>query len=107
MATRTLKHGLTDQDLVRKAIDDTWAANLGKLEPFSPTITWKDSRTARLGVTVMAKALTADMTISDDEVRVEAKVPFIFSHFEDRILSTLVERLETSLAAARDKQARP
>lgn len=106
MATRTLKHGLTNLDLVRKAIDDTWASHRGKLEPYSPTMTWTDPRTARLGVTVMAKALTADMTISDDEVQVEAKVPFIFSHFEDRILSALVDRLETSLAAARGSQAR-
>lgn len=100
-----MKHGLTDLERVRDAIARAYAANRARLSPFSPTMVWDGTRAARLGVTVMAKAITADVTITDDEVHVKGTVPIVFSHFEDRILTALVEHLEASLAAARDSRA--
>lgn len=96
---------MTDLDRVRAAIDSAYAANRARLSPFSPTMVWNGARAAKLGVTVMAKAITADVTITDDEVHVEGNVPFIFSHFEDRILTALVEQLEAALGAARASRA--
>lgn len=96
---------MTDLERVRDAIDNAYAANRARLSTFSPTMVWNGARAARLAVTVMAKAITADVTITDDEVHVEGKVPFVFSHFEDRILTALVERLDASLAAARESRA--
>lgn len=104
VATRTLKHGLNDLDCVRDAITRAFQANVARLSGLSPTMVWKDAQAATLSVTVMMKPVTADLTITDQEVHLEGKVPFIFGHFEDKILSAVVEQLESSFAAARANQ---
>jgi len=98
---RTLKHGMTDIDRVRAAIDGAYHANVDRLSPYSPSLVWTGARAARMSVTVMRKPITADFMITDDAILVEGKIPFIFSHFEDRIMNRLGEQLETWLAKER------
>jgi hypothetical protein len=102
---RTLKHGMADIDRVRAAIDGAYKANVDRLSPYSPSLVWNGARAARMSVTVMRKTITADFTITDDAILVEGKVPFMFSHFEDRIMNRLGEQLETWLAKVRPEKA--
>lgn len=98
---RVLKHGMADVDRVKAAIEGAYKANSNRLSPFAPKLVWKNARAATMSVTVMTKTMTTDFTITDDEVRMEGKIPFLFSHLEGRIMNVLGEQLEIWLAKAR------
>jgi hypothetical protein len=98
---RAVKHGMTDVDRVRAALDGAYKANAERLSPYSPRMVWNGARAATVSVTVMTKPIITDFTITDDEVLVEGKIPFIFSHFEGKIMKVLGEQLETWFAKAR------
>ena len=102
---RAVKHGMADVDRVRAALDGAYKANADRLSPYSPRMVWNGARAVRVSVTVMTKPIVTDFTITDDEVIVESKIPFLFSHFEGRIMSVLGEQLETWLAKARAGEA--
>jgi hypothetical protein len=101
MKKRAIRHGLADAGRVRASIDQAVKANAARLAPYSPQMAWKDERAAALSVTVMAKTIRADFTITDDEVLLEGEIPFLFSHLEERIMGRLGEHLEEAFARAR------
>jgi hypothetical protein len=105
MKKRAIKHGLTDLGRVRAAIEDAVRANADRLSAYSPRLVWNGERSAALSVSVIAKAIRADFTITDDEVVLEGDIPFVFTHLEDRIMSRLAEQLEAAFARARDQRA--
>lgn len=97
---------MASREQVRAAIDSTVKANMARLAPYAPTMVWTDASAATVSVTVMAKTITANLLVTDTDVEVDAKVPFIFSHFEGRIMQVLSEQLEASFAAARTDASR-
>jgi hypothetical protein len=101
---RLFKHGMADLDRVKAAIEAAYKANASRLSPYSPRMVWKGARAATVSLTVMAKTITTDFTITDDDVLVEGKIPFLFSHLEGRIMNVLGEQLETCFAKARAEQ---
>jgi hypothetical protein len=101
MKKRAIRHGLGDAASVRTSIDEALKANANRLSAYSPRMVWTNERAATLSVTVMAKTIRADLTITDDDVLVEGEIPFLFSHLEERIMGRLGEQLEASFAKAR------
>jgi hypothetical protein len=102
---RAVKHGFADLERVKAAIDGAYKANADRLSALSPKIVWNGARAASISATVMAKTIVATFTITDDEVLVESKVPFLFSHFEAKIMNALDEHLELWLAKVRSGEA--
>ena len=98
---RALKHGMTDIDRVRTALDAAYKANAARLLPYAPKMVWNGAREATVAVTVMSKSIVANFTITDEDVIVESKIPFVFSYFEEKIMKILSEALETSFAKVR------
>jgi hypothetical protein len=98
---RAVKHGVADVARVKAAIDGAYKANAGRLSALSPKIVWNGARAVSLSITVLAKPIVANFTITDDDVLVESKVPFLFSHLEGKIMNTLAEHLELWLGKAR------
>jgi hypothetical protein len=102
---RAVKHGMADIDLVRAAIDGAYKANADRLSALSPRMTWNGARAATVSLTVMTKTIATHFTITDEEILVEGKIPFIFSHLEGKIMSVLGDQLEMWLAKARAGEA--
>jgi hypothetical protein len=98
---RTVKHGMTDIERVRAALDGAYTANALRLSAYSPKMVWNGARAATMSVTVMTRTITTDFTITDDDVLVEGKIPFAFRHLEGRIMTVLGEQLETWFAKTR------
>jgi hypothetical protein len=101
MKKRVVTHGLTDMDRVRASIEEAVKANAERLAPYSPRLMWNGPRAAALHATVLGKSIRADFAITDDDVQLQGEIPFVFSHFEDRIMTRLCEELEQALARAR------
>jgi hypothetical protein len=99
--TRAVKHGMADLNRVRAAIDRAYKANADRLSPYSPQMVWNTTRAATVTLRVMTTTLTTDFTITDDDVLVEGKIPFLLGHVEGRILQVLGEQLEIWLAKER------
>jgi hypothetical protein len=98
---RTVKHGMSDVERVRAALDGAYKANALRLSAYSPKMVWNGARAATMTVTVMTRTITTDFTITDDEVLVEGKIPFAFRHLEGRIMTVLGEQLVTWFAKTR------
>ena len=98
---RALKHGMADLGRVKTALDLVYKNNLDRLAPYSPTIVWKGAHEARVSLTIMAKTIIADFTITADHVLVESKVPFLFSHFEGKVMDAIGEHLEREFSRLR------
>jgi hypothetical protein len=105
VSKRAVKHGMADIDRVRVALDGAFQANAKRLSAYSPRVVWNGARAATVSLTVMTKTIIANFTITDDEVLVEGKIPFLFSHLDGKIMSVLSEQVETCLAKARAEQA--
>lgn len=101
---RAVKHGIADVERVRAAIDAAYKANLNRLSPFSPKMVWNGDR-ATVSLTMMMKTISASLTVTADDVLVEGKIPFIFSHLEGKIMDALGEHLEAAFAKARADEA--
>jgi hypothetical protein len=102
---RALKHGIADVDSVRATLNGAYKANASRLSPYSPKMVWKGAREATVVVTVMSRPIVTDFTITDEEVLVDSRIPFVFSHFEQRIMNVLFEELETWFSKARSSIA--
>jgi hypothetical protein len=102
---RSIKHGMTDLDRVRAAMDGAYRANVDRLSALAPRMAWTADRAATMSITVMAKTIRADFTVTQNEVLIEGKVPFLFSHLEGRIMTALSEQLEVWLAKVRNGAA--
>ena len=102
---RAMKHGIADVERVRAAIDGAYKANANRLSPYSPRIAWKGAHSGTVSLTMMMKTISANFIITDDEVLVESKIPFLFSHLEGRIMDVLGEQLEIAFAKARADEA--
>ena len=98
---RALKHGMADLDRVKTALDLAYKANADRFSDCSPAIVWNGAREARVSLTIMAKSIIADFTITDDHVLVESKIPFLFSHFEGKFMDVIGEHVEMWLARIR------
>jgi hypothetical protein len=103
--TRVVAHDLNDVDIVRASLERAYREHADRLSAYAPTLTWNDSRSATVSVTVMTKTIRADFTIDERNVRVESRVPFVFSYLEGKALSRLCERLEEIFAEARAEHA--
>jgi hypothetical protein len=55
----------------------------------------------------MAKSVATDFVITDHEVLIDGRFPFLFSHAEGRILRRIGDHLEKSFAAARAEHPSP
>ena len=97
---RAMKHGIADVTRVRAAIDAAYKANASRLSPFSPKMVWNGER-ATVSLIMMTKTISASLTVAGDEVLIEGKIPFLFSHLEGRIMDALGEHLETAFARER------
>ena len=102
---RVVKHGVADVDRVKGAIEGAYKAHAGRLSALAPKLAWANARAASISITVMAKPIVSNFTITDDDVVVETKVPFLFSHMEGKIMDTLCEHLELWLVKARAGEA--
>jgi hypothetical protein len=96
-----VKHDLEDLDRVKTVIDKAYESYSKRLEDYSPRIKWHDDRRATVDFTVMRKKIEADFTITDNEVRIEGTIPFLFRPFEGRITKVIGEEVEKWLAKAR------
>lgn len=88
-------------------MDAAYLAHVDRLAPVSPKMVWTSPDTARMTATVMTRTITADFTITNEEVLVETKVPFLLSHLDGRIMQGLSEHLEASFSNASRKDRAP
>jgi hypothetical protein len=102
-----VKHGMTEVDKIRAALDRLYAANVDRFAPYSPRLVWNGDRSATVSLVVMTRTVIADFVITDDEILIDGKFPFVFGHLEGRILRSIGDHLEKSFAAARADRAGP
>ena len=103
--TRVVSHELNDVDLVKATLEQAYKQHAARLAAYAPTLTWVGPNTATVSVKVMAKTVRTDFTIDERDVRIDSKVPFVFSYLEEKALSRLCEGLERAFAEARANQA--
>ena len=96
-----IRHDMTDLDRVKTAIDKAYDAYAERLADYSPSLRWNGDRAATVSFTVMNKTLDTDLTITDDELRLQGKVPLLFRPFEGKMTKALGEEVEKWLAKAR------
>src|SRR5690349_15229312 len=100
-----VKHGLTEIDAIRAALDRLYKANVDRFSAYSPRLVWNGDRSATVTLMVMSRAVVADFAITEDEILIDGKFPFVFSHFEGRILRAIGDHLDKAFAAARAGRA--
>jgi hypothetical protein len=96
-----VKHQLDDLGRVKTVIERAYEAYEKRLEDYSPKIKWHDDKKATVEFSVMRKKIEADFLITDEEVRIEGSIPFIFRPFQGRIEKVIGEEVEKWLAKAR------
>ena len=99
-----IKHDMADLDRVKTAIDKAYDTYAGRLADYSPSLRWHGDRAATMSFTVMNKTLDANLTITDDELCLQGKVPLLFRPFEGKITKVLGEEVEKWLAKVRSGQ---
>lgn len=96
-----VKHQLEDLGRVKTVIDKAYGAYATRLADYSPRINWRDDRNATVDFTVMKKKIEANFQITEEEVRIEGNIPFIFKPFQGRIEKVIGEEVDKWLAKAR------
>jgi hypothetical protein len=96
-----VKHQLDDLGRVKTVIEKAYESYAKRLADYSPRINWRDDRNAAVDFTVMKKKIEANFAITDDEVRIEGNIPFLFRPFQGRIEKVIGEEVEKWLAKAR------
>lgn len=94
------KHGLADRSRARTVVEKAYEAYRVKLADHNPSLTWQNDSQAKLGFTVLSKSLSVDIRLTDDEVRVEGDMPFLFRPFQGKIESVLGGEIEKWIAKA-------
>lgn len=97
----TVKHGLPDRARVRTVVEKAYEAYTQRLANYDPTLTWEGDSAAKIGFSVMGKALVTDVTIDDDELSITGKIPFLFKPFEKKILDVVGGEVDKWLVKAR------
>jgi hypothetical protein len=95
------KHGLSDRARARTVVEKAYEAYKVKLADHRPTLTWTSQDDAKLGFSVMGKTIEAGIRITDDEVRIEGDMPFLFRPFQGKVEKVLGSEIEKWLEKAR------
>ncbi len=96
------KHGIDDLDRVKTVIEKAYDSYKERLSEYNPNLTWKDDRNATVSFSVMKKSLNTDFEITEDEVRIEGKIPFIFKPFEGKIEKVVGGEIEKWIVKAKN-----
>ncbi len=94
------KHGIDDLERVKTVIEKAYGSYKDRLSEYSPNLSWKDDRNATVSFSVMKKSLSTDFEITDHEIRIEGKIPFIFKPFESKIEKVVGGEVEKWIAKA-------
>jgi hypothetical protein len=92
---------MPDLGRVKTVIDKAYESYAERLADYSPNITWRGDREATVDFTVMRKTIDATFYITDEEVRIEGNIPFLFKPFQGRIERVLAEEIDRWLAKAK------
>lgn len=95
------KHGMSDLDRVKTVIDKAYEAYQEKLASYEPNLTWRTDREATVDFTVMKKKIDANFTITEEEIRVDGNIPFIFRPFQGKIEAVVGAEIEKWIAKAK------
>jgi hypothetical protein len=95
------KHQLDDLARVKTVIEKAYESYAQRLADYKPRIKWNNDRQAVVDFTVMSKKIEANFDITDEEVRINGQIPFIFRPFQGRIEKVIGEEVEKWLAKAR------
>ena len=98
---RVVKHGVAELSRVKAAIDAAYNANASRLSALGPKIVWNSPHTAVITISVLAKTIAVNLAITGEDVVMESKVPFLFSHLEGPVMDKVGVHLESWLAKAR------
>lgn len=94
------KHGIDDLDRVKTVIEKAYDSYKERLSDYSPNLSWKNDRSATVSFTVMKKTIDTDFEITQEEVRIEGKIPFIFKPFESKIEKVVGGEVDKWIAKA-------
>ncbi len=95
------KHGLADRSRARIVVEKAYEAYRVRLADHNPSLTWTSDTHAKLGFTVLAKSLSVEIRLTDEEVRVEGDMPLLFRPFQGKIQSVLGGEIEKWIAKAK------
>ena len=95
------RRGLPDRARARTVVEKAYEVYKVKLADHNPTLKWKNDDEATLGFSVMGKTLEAGIRITDDEVRIEGDMPFLFRPFQGKVEKVLGSEIEKWLEKAR------
>ena len=95
------KHGLSDLDRVRSVIDHAYDAYRKRLADYHPSMKWVDERHATVSFRALGKTIEAKFAVTDEEVRVNGDIPFVFRPFQGKIERVIGQEVEKWLAKAR------
>lgn len=95
------KHGLSDRSRARVVVEKAYDVYKVKLADHRPTLTWTTPDDAKLGFSVMGKTIEAGIRITDEEIRIEGDMPFLFRPFQGKVEKVLGGEIEKWLEKAR------
>jgi hypothetical protein len=95
------KHGLNDRTRARTVVEKAYDAYKVKLADHNPTLKWRGDCEADLGFSVMGKTIAVQISVSDEEVRVEGDMPWMFRPFQGKIEKVLGSEIEKWIAKAK------
>lgn len=94
------KHGIDDLERVKTVIEKAYGSYKDRLSEYNPNLSWKDDRNATVSFSVMKKSINTDFEITDQEIRIEGKIPFIFKPFESKIEKVVGGEVDKWIAKA-------
>lgn len=95
------KHGLPDRSRARLVVEKAYEAYKVKLADHKPALRWSSDCEAELSFSVLGKTLMVEIHVTDDEVRIEGDMPFLFRPFQGKVEKVLGAEIEKWAAKAR------
>jgi len=95
------KHGIDDLERVKTVIEKAYGSYSQRLSDYNPNLQWEDDRHATVSFTVAKKTINTDFEITDEEIRIEGKIPLIFKVFESKIEKVVGGEVDKWIAKAR------
>lgn len=91
-------HDMSDLERIKVVIEKAYDAYKTKLADYNPSLTWENDRKAIVEFTIMRKKIDANFNITENEVRIEGNIPFLFKPFQGKIERVVGKEVERWLA---------
>lgn len=96
----SIRHNL-DKDKARKALHKAFDSYRERFAKYSPTADWQSEDRAKIGFSAKGITLDGVVELTDEEVIMELKVPFLLKPFRGKAVTIIDEEINKWIGKAK------